>query len=149
MTANHMKAGRAKFRRERTLYDIKFEDDPELAGFWIRMRSVTLEEFVEVTELAAALETPEGRTKENIEKQFQVVGSHLAEWNYADEDGTEYPATYDGLKKLDFRDVMKILYGWMQALTSVPKSSSSDSSSGGTSEESSLGLGSVSLARES
>jgi hypothetical protein len=134
---------RKLFKRERKLYQIAFED-PELKGFEVLMKGVSLGEFVDVTELSSKLEDQDGRTRENIEGQFTMLAAHLVSWNYADEDGNEVPATYDGLKQLDFADVMKIMYGWMQALTTVPKASNDDSSSTGISEELSLGLGSAS-----
>lgn len=137
-------AGMKPFRRERRQYQLNFEEDPDLKGFEVLMSGVSLEQFIELTELSSSEE--EGRTKAVIEAQFTMLATHLIEWNYCDEDGTAYTADYEGLKKLDYADVMKILKGWMQALTSVPKASSDDYSSGEISEELSLGLGSSSSA---
>jgi hypothetical protein len=134
---------RKRFRREKKLYALNFESD-ELDGFECLMGGVSLERFIEITQLSAALETPEGRTPENIERQFTVIGELLVSWNLDDEDGTEVPCDYEGLKKQDFGFVMAIMGGYMQAIASVPKASNSESPSGETSEELSLGLGSAS-----
>jgi hypothetical protein len=142
-----MAKAKGKFRRERKLFEITFED-PDLEGFEVTMKGVSLGKFVEITALASALEAPGGRTTENIEKQFTLLADHLVDWNYSDDDGDQ-PASYDGLKQMDFADVMKLMYGWMSALATVPKASNDDSPSGGTSEEVSLGLANSSLAQAS
>jgi hypothetical protein len=138
---NPMTAKKAKkrFKREPKLFEITFEEG-DLDGFEITMRGVSLERFIEIARLSAALETPAGRTPENIERQFTVLAELLVEWNLDDEKDNPVPATYDGLKQMDFADVMKIMGGYMQAIASVPKASKDDSSSGETLEEASLGL---------
>jgi hypothetical protein len=134
---------RKRFKREPRLYEINFEDG-DLDGFEIIMRGVSLEGFIEIAQLSAALETPEGRTPENIEAQFTILAELLVEWNLDDAEDNPVPATYDGLKTQDFSDVMKIMGGYMQAIASVPKASENDSNSGGISQEQSLGLASLS-----
>ena len=137
-----------KFKLEPKVYELNFEDD-DLYGFVCRMRGISLEKFVEASNLEVALGTPEGRTPENIEKQFTFIADLLLEWNLVSEDDKDVPATYDELKKLDFSIVMRILKGYMQAVSSVPKDSSETSNSGGTSPERSLGLASVSKSQAS
>lgn len=145
MTGKPIEGKVIKFRRERKLYKIDFED-PDLQGFEVLMKGVSLERFIEVTELSSRLSEPGGQTRENVEAQYQMLADQIVSWNYADEDGEEYPADYDGLKRLEVQDVNKILQGWMQAMAGVPKDSKSGSPYGGTSEELSLGLGSASSA---
>ena len=137
-----------RFRRERKLYQLTF-DDPELDGFECIMSGVSLDRFIEISALAAELETPAGRTRENIEAQFTTLAASLVEWNLDDEDGNAIPCDYDGLAAQDFDFVMKIMLGWMQALSSVPESLGKDSGSGATSPERSLGLASASKSRVS
>ena len=128
-----------RFRQQTKRYDITFEDG-DLDGFECTMGGVSLERFVEITVLSTTLETPEGRTPENIERQFTILGELLISWNLDDEQGNAVPCDYDGLKKQDFGFVMAILKGWMTAVASVPKASQDDSNSGGPSPERSLGL---------
>ena len=137
-----------RFRRERKLYQLSFED-PELDGFECVMSGVSLDAFIDISALAAELETPAGRTKENIEAQFTTLAASLVEWNLDDDEGQPVSCDYDGLKAQDFDFVMKIMLGWMQALSSVPESLGKDSSSGGTSQEQSLGLAAVSRSQAS
>ena len=101
------------------------------------------------TPLAAELETPEGRTKENIEAQFTTLAGSMVSWNLDDDDGKPISCDYEGLRVQDFDFVMKIMLGWMQAISSVPESLGKDSNSGGTSPEASLGLASVSRSQAS
>ena len=138
---------RKRFRREKKFFDLTFETD-DLAGFECRMAGVSLERFIEITKLANALQTPEGRTPENVERQFTIVGELLVDWNLDDDNG-EVPCDYEHLKKEDFGFVQQIMAGYMQAMAGVPKASEDDSSSGGTSEQLSLGLGSASSAQGS
>jgi len=137
-----------RFRREQKLYALDF-DAPELDGFECVMAGVSLDKFVEITALAAVLNTEEGRTKDNIEKQFTVLATALHSWNLDDEAGNPIPCDYEGLRIQDFDFVMAIMLGWMQAIASVPKSSNTTSSSGGTSEVPPPGLASVSRSRAS
>lgn len=137
-----------RFKRERNLYQLNFEGT-DLDGFEVVMKGVSLERFIDITKIASALETPEGRTPENIEAQFTVLSDLLVSWNLDDDDDQPVPATYDGLKQQDFSDVQRIMLGYMTAISSVPKASSDDSPSGATSEEASLGLGRLSAVQAS
>lgn len=137
-----------RFKREQKHYQLNFEGT-DLDGAEIVMKGVSLGRFLEVSRLASLLATPEGRTPENVEAQFQVLAGLLVSWNWDDEDDQPIPATYDGLKTLDFADVQQIMQGYMQAIASVPKASSSDSTSGGRSQEESLGLASLSAVQAS
>ena len=137
-----------RFRRERKLYQLNFED-PELDGFECVMSGVSLDRFIDITALAASLETPEGRTKDNIEAQFTTLAASMVSWNLDDDDGKPIPCDYEGLRTQDFDFVMKIMLGWMQALSSVPKASETGSPSGGTSQEQSLGLAALSRSQAS
>ena len=86
-----------RFKRERNLYQLNFEGT-DLDGFEVVMKGVSLERFIDITKIASALETPEGRTPENIEAQFTVLSDLLVSWNLDDDDDQPVPATYDGLK---------------------------------------------------
>jgi hypothetical protein len=145
---NPTKVTKKKFRRERKQYLLTWdlETHPDLEDFEVLMKGVNLDKFIEITELAETLGSPAGRTRENIQLQFEILAEHLVDWNYCTEEGEELKPVYDSLKQLDFSDVMLIMEGWMQAMASVPKASNEDSGSGETSQELSLGLGSASSA---
>lgn len=129
------------FKREPQLIRLNFEDVAELSGFQCTMRSVSLEEFLEISELMDSLKTPAGRTKENVRRAYEVIGELLYSWNLVGDDDQPVPADYDHLKKLDFRFFSLISNGFVQANSAPPKGSSTRSAGGGPSaEESTLGL---------
>jgi hypothetical protein len=136
----------ARFKREKKLYRLKFdpEDYPDLEGFECDATGTTLERFIEITVLATVLETPEGRTPENVEKQYRLFARYLKAWNLDDDDDQPVPCTYEGLKSQELDFVLTIMKAWMAAIASVPGDLGKDSPSGGTSPEASLHLASVS-----
>lgn len=137
-----------RFKREGKRYQLTFEDG-DLDGFECTMRGISLEQFIEMSALEMALQTPDGRTPENIEKQFTFIGSLLVGWNLDAEDDTPVPASYEGLKSQDFEFVKQLMKAYMGAVAVVPKDSDSDSNDGGTSPERSLGLAHLSQSRAS
>ena len=132
-----------RFKREKKLYHLNFEAE-ELAGFECYAGGTTLEQFVELTALAEDMKTPEGRTKENIRKQFTTFADYLQSWNLDDDDDQPVPCTYEGLATQDFDFVMAIMMAWMSAIASVAAPLAGPSPSGGTSPEASLQLASLS-----
>lgn len=137
-----------RYQRERKQYHLQFEDD-DMAGFECLMTGVSLKEFIEISALAAQLEEPDGRTQENIRKQYQTLANCLIEWNLDDDKGKPVPCTYDGLARQDFDFVMQIMLGWMKAISSVSPPLQDDSNSGATSQERSLGLAGLSRSQAS
>ena len=133
----------ARFKRERKLYHLNFEA-ADLDGFECYASGTTLDQFVEITALAEELKTEEGRTKENIEKQFTVFAQHLKSWNLDDDDDQPVPCTYEGLAGQEFDFVMAIMMAWMAAIASVPDPLAGRSDSGETSPAPSLALAAVS-----
>ena len=136
------------FKRDRKQYQLTFEDG-DLDGFQVTANGLTLGEFVDVSALASALSTPEGRTRENIERQFVVLGDALVSWNLLDDDDQPIPCGYDGLKGQDVDFAMVIFRTWMKSMQTVPDELGKDSGSGETSPERSLGLARQSQSRAS
>lgn len=128
-----------RFKREKKLYHLQFEAE-ELAGFECYATGTTLERFVEITALAEELKTPEGRTRDNIEKQFRTFAKYLEKWNLDDDDDQPVPCTYDGLASQEFDFVMAIMMAWMAAVATVHAPLAGPSPSGETSPEASLHL---------
>ena len=141
-------AARKRFKRERRQYDLTFEGG-ELDGFECIMTGVSLDDFLDLASLEAELSTPAGRTRENIERQFSVLGEHMSSWNLDDDDDKPVPCTYEQLRTFDFDFALAIFRGWMRAMHTVPEDLGKESSSGGTSPERSLGLGRQSRSRAS
>jgi hypothetical protein len=138
-----------RFKREKKLYQLQFEAD-ELDGFECIASGTTLRRFIEITALSEELKTPEGRTKENVEKQFSLFAEYLVSWNLDDDDDVPIPCTFEGLQTQEFDLVMAIMAAWMQAIATVPDDLGKDSGSGETyPEESRLQLASLSESRAS
>ena len=136
------------FKRERKRYQLTFEDG-ELDGFEVTANGLTLDAFIDVSALASALATPEGRTRENIEAQFVVLGGALVSWNLLDDDDNPVPCGYDGHKSQDVDFAMVIFRTWMKSMQTVPDELGKDSGSGEISPERSLGLARQSQSRAS
>jgi hypothetical protein len=133
----------ARFKREKKLYKLKFEDG-DLDGFECYAAGTTLERFIEITQLSGLLETPEGRTAENIEKQYTLFAQYLQSWNLDGDDDQPVPCTYEGLKSQDLEFVLTIMRADLAAVAAVPGDLGKDSPSGETSPEASLRLASAS-----
>lgn len=121
-----------RFKREKRTYLLRFdpEEFPDLDGFECYCRGATLEQFVGVAALSETLKTEEGRTEDNIRKQYEVFARFLQSWNLDDDDDQPVPCTYEGLATLEVDFVLAIQAAWQQALAGVPKASSETSPSG-------------------
>lgn len=130
----------AGFKRE-ALVRLDFTGIPELDGFECTMRMVSLDTFIEIELMLAALSKPGGRTIEKLKEQFDVFGGLLHSWNLVDENDEPVPADTANLRQRDPRMVGFIVSGYMAALSAVPKALKAASAAGGPSaEESTLGL---------
>ena len=130
----------AGFKRE-ALVHLDFTGIPELDGFECTMDMVSLDTFIEIELMLAALNRPGGRTIEKLKEQFDVFGGLLRSWNLVDENDEPIPADTPNLRKRDPRMVGFIVSGYMAALSAVPKALKAASAAGGPSaEESTLGL---------
>ena len=127
------------FKLQPKLYELKFEDG-DLDGLQCTMKGVSLGRFLELTVAAEELQTPQGRTPENIEAQFTTMAELLVSWNLEDDEDQPITPSYEALKTFDFSYVQQILRAYMDAFSSVPKDSNETSNSGETSPERSLGL---------
>lgn len=140
-------AGRKRFKREKRQYLLRFDPEqfPDLEGFECVCTGATLEQFVGVAALSEVLKTEDGRTEENIRKQYEVFARFLKSWNLDDDDDEPVPCTYEGLASLEIDFVLAIQAAWQQALASVPKASNENLPSGDQSgAESRLQLASLS-----
>jgi hypothetical protein len=127
------------FKLQPKLYQVTFEDG-DLDGLVCKFKGLSLEEYIAFVTLAESVTTPEGRTPENIEKQFVTLAELLVSWNLEDDDDQPVEPSYEALKKFDLTLVRQIMRGYTRAFTSVPKASNETSPSGETSPERSLGL---------
>lgn len=124
------------FEPEPVHYRLKFADD--LAGLEVTAESLSVDEFLRVSTLAAAAkETTAEEGAKSAEQLLDAFAENLVEWNvtrkgkpvHADRAGV-------GTQKFDF--ILKIIMAWMEAIASVDTPLNGSSPSGETSPEASL-----------
>ena len=111
----------------------------ELQGIRMRIRSVQLGKFVELTTLAEAAD--DDKVDEML-RLFTEFAEHLVSWNleYDDDDELDGPIPPDatGVMALDVDMALALVGEWMEAMGGVPAPLDTSSTSGATSPELSL-----------
>jgi hypothetical protein len=127
----------ARFKRNPKTFKLTFETDDQLNGLVVQIRSVPVEEFLKLTDLAATpMDDPE--SAKSAREIIRVLAGQLAEWNLDDEFDDPVPATYEGLVKQELDFVMKIFSSWIQAMSGVGSPLPTASNGGETSLELSI-----------
>ena len=131
------------FTPQPTILKLVFDEDTPLHGLTVRARPCTVGEWHEM--LGEAGERRSGpETVELNNKYTQMFLDHLVEWDLEIPAGNPVPHTLEGWNSIDNSHANLIIAAWQVAMIGVPKVSKSGSSSGGTSEERSLDLESLS-----
>lgn len=134
------------FRPEPTTFNLTFSGTP-LDGLEIKATCCTVAEYRRILQIAASSggTITEDAIKDN-DWVLELFAENLQEWNLDDpKSGTPVSPNIEGLNSQEHRFVVMMISAWQTALVSVPTSSSTESDSGATSEEASLGLGSSSV----
>jgi hypothetical protein len=137
------------FQRKRT-YLITW-DEGELAGFEMRVKSMSLDDVITLTASASSI-TPESAAagaNSVIEGLLEQFAAFLVSWNLEDEDNQPVPATLAGLRSQDVPFLLQIIKRGLSAITDVDIPLPGGSNSGETSAEApppELGLASLSQA---
>lgn len=134
------------FRPEPTIYNLDFSGT-YLEGLEIRATCCSVGEYRKMLQIAAIGNAEKTISEEGMERSDWVIElmlKNIVSWNLEDMAGQPVPVTKEGLNSQEERTGRAILSAWQTALITVPPTSQSDSSDGGTSEEASLGLGSQS-----
>ncbi len=103
------------FRRSRKVFDMTFEEFP---GLQVKAKSVPIGSMLEVLKLAGSISAKTVPASEDIEQLFGWFASRIVSWNYTDEDGGDLPPTVQTLLDDDFDFVMKLIMGWVSAVSS-------------------------------
>lgn len=120
-----------------TIYRLEFEGN--YAGLEVRMRATKLGTIFEAQGLMDI--DPANLRPEDAEKGvrlIEIVADHLVSWNIEDDDGTQVPASLEGLKLQEMPMIGLIFAEWQKAMTEVPGPLSRPSSSGTPMESLSL-----------
>jgi hypothetical protein len=105
------------FRREPRKYLLRFED-PDLEGFEIVMKSLSVEEFLKLTGYFTAYQQETGN--EAAEALLGMFAKSIDRWNLEDENGAYVPATLEGVQGQELAFIMQILTAWMESMAGVP-----------------------------
>lgn len=134
------------FRPEPRTYTLQFTE-PSLDGFEVKVRSVSLDEFMKMTGVDE--ETALGGVTIRDEKPVaptlleKIVG-RIVSWNLDDDKGKPLPVTYTSLKKQDLYLNRALAKAYLEAVSGVSAPLDGRSGSGGTSPEEPPDLGSAS-----
>lgn len=144
------------FRPQPTVYNLSFQDTA-LDGLHVKIGCCTVGEHNRMTglvgqtpistdpekalaDLAAKLE----EVTQHNEWVLNLFAGYLISWDMEDAEGNPVPANREGVDSLERAMVSMIIAAWQRAMVTIPNPSKSESISGETSEEESLGLGSLS-----
>lgn len=119
---------------------LEFGQD-QFDGLEVRMRSISIDQFVELNTLVTSggklleesAEAAEARTR-----MYELLASGIVEWNLDDEAGVPVPATVDGLRAQDAAFVIALAHAWLSAVAGVPAPLGGPSPDGQPSEEPSI-----------
>ena len=124
-------------RREPTEYKLTF---PDLNDLEVQIRSLPLAEFFAVQRMQATADSD----LETSEQLIRKVAEAVVSWNREDAEGQPIAPDFDGLCGEELPAILQIFQAWIGAMSTVPKTSSQNSLSTGTSPELSLAMDTVS-----
>jgi hypothetical protein len=161
------------YKRKPRQYRLKFADE-DMEGFECLCKSVTVDQFVGMSQQAAGIAVGE---VSGVESMFELLTDSIISWNLEEDDDTPVPVAwaicresrkpgepgkpcpdhkpedpgdpgkpcdYTGLCAQDIEFTMAILMGWMNAIASVPPPLQGGLSNGGIPQEVSAQLASLS-----
>ena len=131
---------------KRTIFDLVFTD-PDLNGIRVSAGSIDTGTFLDLTSMMSG-----GITQEDINavrKMFTQFAAVLESWNLEEEDGSEIPATVEGLYSLEFPFTIRLIKAWLNTVGSIPDPLERKSISGVTSLEESMTMETLSLSHTS
>lgn len=117
---------------KRNTIRLVFEDHPTMEGAEVVCRSINLEKYFVIARLQIA-------GADEIEALITEFATDvLQEWNLKEEDGTEIPATKEGLMSLEPQMALDIIKAWVEGLVNVRAPLGESSSSGASLPEVSI-----------
>lgn len=135
-------------KRPGRIYRLVFEDtDPVLPEVVIRLKSLSIAQFLNVQQLATAADnrgrddTDPDRLKrvaEAVKALADFLLKAILDWNIEEDDGTPVPVNRDEILGLDPEAFMRVVDEWLDAVAGVSDPLSSTSSDGPPLEELSM-----------
>lgn len=102
------------YRRSLKIFRIEYE---EFGGLEVQARSVPIGKLLTVLKLADSIKAVP--SQDDIEELFGWFADRIISWTYLDEDGEPLPPTLQTLLDDDFDFVLKLVMGWVRALTTT------------------------------
>lgn len=133
------------YKVQRTGYKVTLEDHP---GLELVIQPLTVKQVLEFTRLVEQVgdadpEKPDASQVEAFESVLTTFGSLLESWNLEEDDGTQIPATFDGLGTLGLPFAMELIQGAMEAVTQAPRPLPQSSTNGASDADLRALLGSI------
>ena len=141
------------YKPGRKVYHLKFDEAHELHGLELKVKSIPMHEFADLSALADKAQSPTATAAEaesQIDTLYNFFLASLVWWNVEDEDDQPVAMTVESLKAhLDFEFVIQVILAWMTEIASVAAPFVASSNSGGTSVAPSLPMETLSPSRAS
>ncbi|NGO68513.1 hypothetical protein [Streptomyces boncukensis] len=133
------------YKRQRRIIHLQFDQDHELAGLEVRLRSLSLRNYKELLGIGEV-------DRSDVGSQLEEFARSLISWNLEDEEtGEPIPATPEAVDAEDADLMQKIAGFWFDALTGVIQGDPLPDSSpgGGQSPEATIPMEPLSESRAS
>jgi hypothetical protein len=124
------------YRRPRKTFVLRF-DDPEYQGLEVRVGSLPIGDFLNVTRTASRVDSKDYDPAQ-VADLLAMFGRCLISWNLEDDEGRAIPANLEGLRSLDLDFVLTLIASWMEGVASVSVPLGETSRPGGSPMEESL-----------
>jgi hypothetical protein len=125
------------FVRQKKIFKLVFAD-PEMEGLEVRIRSMSIEQALDVAELA----TVAANQRDRIYQLTDALAAGIVSWNLEELDDQEVPqpvpATAAGLRSQDLDLLLAIVRAWINAVLAVSPPLAKPSPDGGPSLEASI-----------
>lgn len=147
-------------KRPGRVYRLVFSDtDPVLPEVVIRIKSLSIAQFLDVQQLATAADRGRDETNADPDRLKHVAAAvkalavilveRIVNWNIEEDNGTPVPVTEDEVLALDPEAFMKIVEEWLDAVAGVSDPLPSTSSDGPSLEELSMPMETLSASPSS
>lgn len=100
------------YREQPQTIKLKFAPDDKLYGLEVRLRGLSIGEYLKLTGL-------DGSDGEGIGGGIQRFAESLIEWNLEDADGQPIPTTLEAVQQRDKELILRLATAWLDAVNGV------------------------------
>lgn len=125
--------------KRKKVYLLEWEEDHELCGLEVRMGTIPLRDYLDITNIARGNVPSRFENADEVnEWVFRTFADALISWNLEDDEGQHVPETYESIMDQDREFVMTLIQDWTQALQVVSRPLPKPSPAGERSAEESI-----------